>query len=130
MSESDLKNAIQRFTRDLADKAETFVADISTLEIRTFTMPSTQIGGLTSRVLDLEDPQLAEDLKLRAYTRIDLDCDTTICLPLDDNDQIDRAVWDIHQSMVNQALRSRETMLRAMGDSLSSALEALQHLAG
>jgi hypothetical protein len=130
MGESDLRHAIERFTKDLASKAESFVSDISTLEVRTFTMPSTQITALASDRFDLMDPELADRLRLRAYTRVDFDCDTTVCLPVDENDQIDRSVWDIHQVMVSQALDTREKMLRTMGDALSSALEALQHLAG
>jgi hypothetical protein len=130
MGESDLKSAIEKFAKDLAGKAETFVKDISTLEVRTFTTPSTQITELSRGELDLNDPGLAGKLQLRAYTKVDFDCDTTICLPVDANDQIDRAVWDIHQSMVNQALKSRETMLRAMGEALTSALEALQRVSG
>jgi hypothetical protein len=130
MSESELKNAIEKFTKDLAGRAETFVKDISTLEVRTFTTPSAQIAELAGHELDLNDPGLAGKLQLRAYTRIDFDCDTTVCLPVDANDQIDRAVWDIHQSMVIQALKTRETMLRAMGEALASAVEALHRVAG
>ncbi len=80
--------------------------------------------------LDLADQELADKLRLRAYTRIDFDCDTTVCLPVDANDQIDRSVWDMHQSMVSQALQTRETMLRTMGDALTSALDALQRVVG
>jgi hypothetical protein len=130
MGESDLRHAIERFTKDLAAKAESFVGDISTLEVRTFTMPSTQITVLAGDELDLMDPELVERLRLRAYTRVAFDCDTTVCLPVDENDQIDRSVWDIHQAMVSQALDTREKMLRTMGDALSAALDALQHLAG
>lgn len=130
MAESELKSAIEKFAQDLANRAETFVGDISTLEIRTFTTPSTQIVNLADDGLDFNDPGLAGKLRLRAYTKIDFDCDTTICLPVDSNDQIDRSVWDMHQSMVNQALKTRETMLQAMGQALSSALEALQRIAG
>jgi len=50
-------------------------------------------------------------------------------VPVDSNDQVDRSVWDMHQTMVNQALRTRESMLKAMGDALSSALAALERLA-
>jgi hypothetical protein len=130
MSESELKHAIEKFTKDLANRAETFVQDISTLEVRTFTTPSTQITELTGGELDLNDPGFAGKLQLRAYTKVDFDCDTTVCLPVDDNDQVDRAVWDIHQSMVHQALKTRETMLRTMGEALVSALQALQRVSG
>jgi hypothetical protein len=130
MAESDLRNAIQKFAKDLAGKAESFVDDISTLEVRTFTTPSAQITTLAGEELDLDDPTLTGEFQLRAYTKVDFDCDTTICLPVDENDQIDRSVWDMHQTMVNQSLRTRETMLRTMGDALSSALDALQKVAG
>lgn len=130
MAEHELKHAIEKFARDLANKAETFVSDISTLEVRTFTTPSAQITDLAGNELNLNDPALVGKLQLRAYTKIDFDCDTTICLPVDANDQIDRSVWDMHQSMVNQALRTRETMLAAMGEALTSALEALQRVVG
>ncbi len=130
MAESDLRKAIEKFTKDLASKAETFVSDISTLEVRTFTTPSAQIKMLADGGLNLLDPGLADKLRLRAYTRVDFDCDTTVCLPVDSNDQVDRIVWDIHQSMVSQALKTRETMLRTMGDALTSALEALQRVSG
>ncbi|MCU0519273.1 MAG: hypothetical protein MUF84_01070 [Anaerolineae bacterium] len=130
MSESELRYAIEKFTKDLANKAESFVSDVTTLEVRTFSMPSTQISLLAGGELDLADQAMADKLRLRAYTKIDFDCDTTVCLPVDANDQIDRSVWDMHQSMVSQALQTRETMLRTMGDALASALEALQRIAG
>ena len=130
MSESELRHAIEKFTKDLANKAESFVSDVTTLEVRTFSMPSTQISLLADGELDLADQALVDKLRLRAYTKIDFDCDTTVCLPVDANDQIDRSVWDMHQSMVSQALQTRETMLRTMGDALASALEALQRIAG
>ncbi len=130
MAENELKHAIEKFARDLAAKAESFVDDISTLEVRTFTMPSGRISSLAGQSLNLDDPTAADGLQLRAYTQIDFDSDTVICVPVDSNDQVDRSVWDMHQTMVNQALRTRESMLKAMGDALSSALAALERLAG
>lgn len=130
MGESDLRLAIEKFAKDLAGKAESFVDDISTLEVRTFTTPSAEITTLAGGELDLSDPTLARQLQLRAYTKIDFDCDTTICLPVDANDQVDRSVWDMHQTMVMQALKTRETMLKSMGSALTSALDALQQVAG
>jgi hypothetical protein len=34
----------------------------------------------------------------------------------------------MHQAMVSQALQSRETMMRSMGEALASALDALQRM--
>jgi len=126
MAEQDLRSAITKFTSDLAAKAESFVNDITTLEVRTFTTPTNKFTSLAARGLDLEGPVDSSQMQLRAYTKINFDCDTTICLPVDDNNQVDRTVWDMHQMMVDQALKSRQAMLATMGDALSSALKALQ----
>jgi hypothetical protein len=128
MSESELKQAVEKFTRDLAHKAEGFVEDITTLEVRTFTVPGKEIMVLSDHELKLDEVNPAGPMQLRAYTKVDFDSDTTICLPMDANDQVDRSVWDIHQAMVSQALQSRESMMRSMGDALASALDALQRI--
>ncbi|MDF1514124.1 MAG: hypothetical protein P1S60_09985 [Anaerolineae bacterium] len=126
MPEQDLRHAITKFTSDLAAKAESFVNDITTLEVRTFTTSANKITALAGNGLDLEGPVDTSQMQLRAYTKINFDCDTTICLPVDANNQVDRSVWDMHQTMVEQALKSRQAMLATMGDALSSALKALQ----
>lgn len=128
MSESELKQAVEKFTRDLARKAETFVDDITTLEVRTFTTPGSKMMTLAGRELRVDEVNPSGPMQLRAYTKVDFDSDTTICLPMDANDQVDRSVWDIHQAMVSQALQSRESMMRSMGDALASALDALQRI--
>lgn len=130
MAEGELRQAIEKFAKDLAAKAESFVADVSSLEVRTFTTPTAQIATLQGQEMDLKDDAVMGQMQLRAYTKIDFDCDTTICLPVDENDQIDRSVWDMHQAMVNQALKQREAMLKTMGEALSSAVDALKKLPG
>ena len=126
MAEHDLRRAVSKFTSDLAAKAESFVNDITTLEVRTFTSPSDQFTALVGGGIDLEAPFDGSKMQLRAYTKINFDCDTIICLPVDENNQVDRSVWDMHQTMVDQALKNRQVMLRSMGDALSSALKAMQ----
>lgn len=126
MAENDLRRAVNKFTSDLAAKAESFVNDITTLEVRTFTTPSHEFTALVGDGVDLEAPIDGSHMQLRAYTKINFDCDTTICLPVDANNQVDRSVWDMHQTMVEHALKSRQEMLRSMGDALASALRALQ----
>lgn len=128
MAKSDLVRAIESFTKDLAEKAETFVQDVTNLEVRTFTSPKSEIMMLATDALDASNQEMMHKVELRAYTKIDFDSDTTVCVPVDENDQVDRAVWDIHHSMVDQALTNREAMLRSMGDALTSALRALQQL--
>jgi hypothetical protein len=123
----DLKVSVQTFASELAAKVESFVTDISELEVRTYTITE----GQFAKVLD--DPNKKNDkvvsgqgVQLRAYTRIAFDSDTIVCLPVNDSGQIDGAVWDMHQAAVNQALQNRATMLRTLGDAAASALDALK----
>jgi len=123
----DLKASVQKFASDLAAKVENFVADISELEVRTYTIAEGKFAAV------LDDPKKKNDkvitgegVQLRAYTRIAFDSDTIVCLPVNDSGQIDGAVWDMHQAAVNQALQNRATMLRTIGDAAASALDALK----
>ena len=123
----DLKASVQQFASALAEKVENFVTDISELEVRTYTITEGQFAAV------LDDPNqknaqtlTGDGVQLRAYTRIAFDSDTIVCLPVNDSGQIDGAVWDMHQSMVNQALQNRATMLRTIGSAAASALDALK----
>ncbi|MBN2391532.1 MAG: hypothetical protein JXR84_12475 [Anaerolineae bacterium] len=123
----DLKSSVQTFASALAAKVESFITDISELEVRTYTITE----GQFAKVLD--DPNKKNDkvvsgegVQLRAYTRIAFDSDAIVCLPVNDSGQIDGAVWDMHQAAVSQALQNRTTMLRIIGDAAASALDALK----
>ena len=123
----DLKDSLQKFANQLAGKVESFITNVSELEVRTYTITE---GNFTTVVdADKQPGQRTlsgEGVQLRAYTRISFDSDTIVCLPVNDSGQIDGAVWDMHQSMVNQALGNRATMLRTIGDAAASALDALK----
>ncbi len=126
-TDKDLKVSVQRFASDLAARVESFIADISTFEVRTYTLAEGQFATV------LENPQRKNEktlagagAQLRAYTRIDFDSDMIVCLPVTTSGQIDGAVWDMHQATVNQALQNRAAMLRAISDAAASALDALK----
>jgi len=125
--DGDLKKSVQQFASELAKRVESFITDISELEVRTYTITEGQFAAV------LDDPNKKNDktltgagVQLRAYTRIAFDSDTIVCLPVNDSGQIDGAVWDMHQAAVNQALQNRATMLRTIGDAAASALDALK----
>jgi len=123
---ADLRSAVQSFSQQLAEKVESFVKDVSMLEIRTYTTPNDQISVLLDEKADIGEIATQGKVTLRAYTQVGFDGDTTICLPTDENGEIDRSVWGMHQAMVNQAMGNRATMLRTIGDAAASALQALQ----
>ena len=126
MAEVTLQEAVQKYAHDLAEQVSRFVKDISELEVRTFTTPNDQVNVLIDNRPDLDEMATKGNIALRAYTKISLDGDTTVCVPQDANGEVDRSVWGIHQTMVQLAMTNRATMLRAMGDAASAALSALR----
>ncbi len=123
---SDLKSAVQKFSEELAAKVESFISDISVLEVRTYTMPADQTEFLVNEKADIGEIATQGKVALRAYTQIGFDGDTTICLPTSETEEVDRSVWSMHQTMVHQAMTNRAEMLRSIGDAAASALAALQ----
>lgn len=123
----DLKKSVQKFANQLAEKVSGFVNDVSELEVRTYTITEGKFAEvLDDRTKKTEKTLSGEGVQLRAYTRIAFDSDTIVCLPVNDSGQIDGTVWNMHQSMVNQALENRATMLRTISDAAASALEVLK----
>ena len=79
MAKSDLVRAIEGFTKDLAEKAETFVQDVTNLEVRTYTSPKADIMMLASDALDVSNQEIKQKVELRAYTKVDFDSDAACC---------------------------------------------------
>ncbi len=123
---SELQDAVKKYAADLAAKLNSFVQDISTLEVRTYTTPVDQVP------IDLSSNKIQTEGKatLRAYTTIGLDGDTTALAPLDAAGEVNQAVWALHQEMVKQALDNRTQMIKTMGDAAASALKALGQAGG
>ena len=123
---SDLQDAVKKYASDLASKLNSFMEDISTLEVRTYTTPTDQVPT------DLSGDKIKTEGKavLRAYTTIGLDGDTTVLAPTDAADGVNTAIWELHQTMVKQALDNRTTMIKTMGEAAASALKALGQAGG
>jgi hypothetical protein len=103
---AELQDAVKKFARDLAAKVESFISDIETLEVSTYT---TSAGQET----------------LCAYTSVAFDGDTTVKVPLEAGGEVNRAVWELHQAIVQQAMANRATMIQSIGEAAASALKAL-----
>jgi hypothetical protein len=123
---SELQDAVKKYAADLAGKLNSFMEDISTLEVRTYTTPADQVPT------DLSGDKIKTEGKavLRAYTTIKLDGDTTVLAPTDAAGEVNGAIWELHQTMVQQALENRATMIKTMGEAAASALKALGQAGG
>ena len=116
---ADLQQAVKKFSQDLAQKLESFIDDISTLQVRTYTTSADQIETFVSA------QGQSDAATLRAFTSIAFDGDTTVCVPMEASGEVNSSVWELHQTIVQQALANRTEMIRTIGDAASSALKAL-----
>jgi hypothetical protein len=123
---ANLQAAVRKFASDLAEKVETFVNDVSVLEVRTYTTPHDQVQVLVSERPDVEGAAGEGKVELRAFTQIRLDGDIDICVPQAEDGTVDKGVWDIHTQTVDQAMANRAKMIESVGNAAASALKALQ----
>ncbi|RLC83462.1 MAG: hypothetical protein DRI79_13875 [Chloroflexi bacterium] len=125
MAEVTLQDAVKKFASDLAEKVNTFVADISELEVRTYTTPADQVGTFITGEAGLTEILTEGKATLRAYTKIAFDGDMTVLVPTGPSGEIEESVWALHQMMVQQAMEHRAAMIQAVGEAAASALKAL-----
>ena len=125
MTEITLQEAVKKFARDLAKKVNSFVTDVSELEVRTFTTPADQVETFVKGKADFAEILTEGKVALRAYTKISFDGDTTVVAPTDQADQVNKSVWTIHETVVEQAMENRREMITTIGEAAASALKAL-----
>jgi hypothetical protein len=104
---AELRDAVKKFSSDLAKKVEGFIADVENLEVNTYTTTT--------------DGQEV----LRAHTSVSFDGDMTVKVPLGEASEINTPLWELHQAMVQQAMINRAEMIAAVGEAAASALRAL-----
>jgi hypothetical protein len=125
MAEITLQDAVRKFARDLAQKVNSFVTDVSELEVRTFTTPADQVETFVKGKADFAEILTEGKVALRAYTKVSFDGDTTVLAPTDPADQINKSVWTLHETVVEQAMENRRKMITTIGEAAASALKAL-----
>lgn len=127
---ADLQEAVKKFASDLAQKMNSFVEDVSTLEVRTYTTPADQVAVEVKGKADLANIMTEGKAILRAYTSVAFDGDMTVLAPTDTNGEISQSIWNLHQAMVKQALDNRAAMIKTIGEAAASALKALGQASG
>ncbi|MCX7681443.1 MAG: hypothetical protein N2508_05675 [Anaerolineae bacterium] len=120
MAEVTLQDAVRNFASELAKKVNTFITDISELEVCTYTAAPDEIKASFA-----SDTAIEAQASLRAYTRVSFDGDTTVVIPVEPGGVVSRDIWELHQDALRQAISSRTMMLQAIGGAAASALQAL-----
>lgn len=105
--EADGPGWLERLSQTLTDLA----ADVSSITVRTYAAEDVGAAVANHR-------EIGEVGELRAWTRIAIDGDTDVCVPLRKG-KVDQALWSLHQSVVEQAQTHRSEMIKALIDSVS-----------
>jgi hypothetical protein len=108
--------SLQTFSDNLGKALAKAVDDATTLEVSTYVS-----SNMSTVQTDLSGAQL------RAFTRIRMDGDTEVIVP-EQSGQIDRDLWEIHLSMVQQAQANRSEMIKAAASAATGLLQALKVL--
>lgn len=106
----------QQFAQTVAQTLERALAEIGTLEVRTFVAQDLKAAGA------VEAGQLAGHAELRAFTRVSVGGDVDSCVPAT-GDVLDDRVWALHREMVQQAQAHRAELLRALLDASGNLLK-------
>jgi hypothetical protein len=125
MAEVTLQEAVRKFAGDLAKKVNSFITDVSELEVSTYTTPADQVETFIKGQTDFSEIHTEGKLALRAYTRISFDGDATVWVPTEASGEINKSVWGLHETIVQQAMDNRAKMIQAVGEAATAALKAL-----
>jgi hypothetical protein len=104
-------------TARLGEVLSQALADVSVLEVRTYT------SNADDAVLAKVGDPIEENTRLRAFTRVSMDGDTSVCLPLLASGEPDEALWKLHNEIVKQARADRAA-------TVSTAISLLASLTG
>ena len=111
-----VRASFQEFARKLSETLENAVADLTSLEVRTYV--SDDVAGVTYN----RKEKFGDTAQMRALTHISLDGDTDVVVPLDEG-QLDDQLWDIHLAMVIQAQEHRNHMLETIVQAASGLIK-------
>ena len=110
-----LAQALQEFATRLGAALQRAVDNAASLEVTTY------VSDDMTRVTK----EFEQTANLRAYTRINLDGDTTVCVPKQAS-EIDKDLWSIHLDMVKQAQANRTEMIKAAVAAATGLFDALK----
>lgn len=109
---SQLKEFLDKVGKYLSDALD----DAASLEISTYV--ADDLAGAK-----FENKKMS-NAELRAFTRINVDGDTVVCLPKKDG-EVDTEVWEIHMQMVKQAQESRAEFMKTVVSAAASLVNIL-----
>jgi hypothetical protein len=108
-----LSGTFREFVEKLGAYMSKALDDATSLEVATYT--SDDIGSVV-----YESGKFAGSARLRALTRVKVDGDSLVCVPQDEDGQVDMALWQIHLDMVRQAQETRNELMKTLVSAASN----------
>jgi hypothetical protein len=112
-----LSHSLQGFAQKLGRFLEQAMDEATSLEVSTYV--SDDVAQATG--------DLGGTAKLRAFTRINIDGNTQVCVP-ERQDDIDKDLWAIHMDTVQQAQAYRAVMIKTAVSAATGLLDVLKTL--
>ena len=111
---NNISGAMGEFVDSLGTLLKDAIGDATRLEVSTYT--SDNMSGVT-----YEKGKFVGPADLRAQTVIELDGDTSVCIPMKAG-EIDDELWAIHLEIVKQAQASRNELMQIAVSAATSVL--------
>jgi hypothetical protein len=108
-----LSGALREFVDKLGTYMSNALDDATSLEVSTYV--SDNLGTVT-----YEAGKFSGSARLRALTRVKIDGDTLVCVPENEDGEVDTALWQIHLDMVKQAQEARSELMKTLVSAASN----------
>ncbi|HEX5839415.1 MAG TPA: hypothetical protein VFY26_16380 [Anaerolineales bacterium] len=108
-----LSGTFREFVEKLGSYMSKALDDATSLEVATYI--SDDLGTVV-----YESGKFAGSARLRALTRVKVDGDSLVCVPQDEDGQVDMALWQIHMDMVRQAQETRNELMKTLVSAASN----------
>ena len=108
-----LSGALREFVDKLGAYMSSALDDATSLEVSTYV--SDNLGTVA-----YEAGKFTGSARLCALTRVKIDGDTLVCVPQNEDGEVDTALWQIHLDMVKQAQETRSELMKTLVSAASN----------
>jgi hypothetical protein len=121
---SSLVESLKETTAKLTEALAKVVEDVTTLQVTTYVADDVDTVKYDPTTRALTG---GAGLHLRALTLIRFDGDTSVCVPLK-KEEIDEALWKLHNETVAQAQLNRQQFIQTMAEAAANLIKAIKTL--
>jgi hypothetical protein len=121
---SSLVESLKETTAKLTEALSKVAEDVTTLQVSTYVADEVDTVKYNPEARALTG---GVGLHLRAMTHIRFDGDTSVCVPVK-KEEIDEALWKLHNETVAQAQLNRQQFIQTMAEAAANLIKAIKSL--